>query len=413
MRRGDVAVVAVAEQRCACGCGGRPKTPGVLYLPGHQLAAKYGGHRPRLDRCEGKGKYRDLGCGAVVLRKPSRPRRKTGLCAACLRAAYRTLRVEVPCTQCDRPLSLQPGEVEQQEHHFCNQECARAWRMGRYKIQPRRGQRTQGRPRGRRARKIRALKEQASYASIARAAGVSAETVRNIAIGRRKGDPLTRRRLERVGFLPDQGWQPLAALILDDCIDTGIRSLTELARRAEMSLQTLVSIVHRGNAERETLGKLAPALKNRTPAELEALCDPDRRHHHPKTLATLGFFSAAKTERPPDIEPIIARVLSARPDVDEREIRRHLEALRRKVRGPGRPRTFTDDQALEAARLHGEGKTLAEIGTAMGWPVKNRRSWTAERAVERGLCLRTKPALHAKSLTGRPVLQREQERAMI
>jgi hypothetical protein len=74
---------------------------------------------------------------------------------------------------------------------------------------------------------------------------------------------------------------------------------------------------------------------------------------------------------PPDPGAIADEVCRQHPRAERHEIWRYLDALIRRKRGPGRPRSFTDDQARRVRQLRDRTPvpSWADVGLMMGWSV--------------------------------------------
>lgn len=354
----------------------RPRWPNLLTFLGLTPGAlvKVTGRSTRVDRCEGRGRYQGSGCGAENVRRPSDPRRKRGLCAACWRRAHR---VTLVCHYdlCGRRFERPQSTAKQTLNHFCCRAHFEAWNRGRRRLPHRsmeaRLRRPRGRPQRRRATAYQRVSGLPSYSAIAEATGVSRETVSKVMRRTTHAGRLTRRRLERSSNLQDQGWPRLTAAILDHCIDTNT-TLRALAARIGISPPGLSALLDRGAASAAVVARLAGEMSCEV-AALEAMC-PAARYTSSRQLVSVLFLQASRTGDVPSdtaMETIIARVTERHPSAKPESLRAYMERKRRAARGRGRPRTFTDREAREVMRLRDEERlSWARIGTRMGWPVK-------------------------------------------
>lgn len=349
---------------CKCGCGQAPGTARAEYVRGHNSKQPIA----QVIRCKGQGEYRHVaGCGEPIKRSSVAAQQGSGLCRPCYLAAST---VTYTCAYVEpggepHTFQRQRSRHAESERHFCTHAHSLAWKQGRTRVL-----RPKGTVSGWRARNLKKAREQPppSYASIARDAALDRHTVTAAAQGKRKGHAwgYTRYRMEQAGLLERSTWPPLTETIYAWCLAQGMAEIGDLARAAKMDVKILSKVLQRGGARPATLQQIAAAI-GKTGDELEALCDPNR---HRKT---------------------------------------HI----RKTRKPGRPRKVTDAQARKAWRLHEEGKTTAEIGQLMGWPVKNRECLTARRAIKRGetLCLPSKSECRQNSSTAEILDKPERNRA--
>ncbi len=274
---------------------------------------------------------------------------------------------------CGKEIRRNPGELGRSLRHFCSQDHYHEFQRGRRS--PTRVARPSvigsGRRRasGRRMLRILSLSEQPSARKIAEQEKLHPDTVRRVRRDYVHARPLTRYALERQHVVPRQTRPSLMEAVLAFCYEARIQSLSKFANRAEMGITTLHAAINRGSATRATLEKMARVM-NRSVEELVDLSRPSRRPS-PRKVASTIFNVELREGRRPDVEVIVRRVVDILPGANEDSIRRYLDGRQRKARGPGAPRLFTEEEAMEVWRLRHQTPPMpwAKIGRRIGWPV--------------------------------------------
>lgn len=295
--------------------------------------------------------------------------------------------VQVTCeySQCGISFRKPRYLARRTRHHYCSPDHAAKAKKGHRRPPP---LPAHGRRTGRHLTRVESIVREPSYAVIAGAAHLSESTVRLIITGHHPPTPFVRYCLERADALPRQQRPALADAVLDFCFTQCI-TLPDLARRAGVSAVTVENIANGHDARRATVAGLASAM-GRSPADVEALCDPDRFRSPWRTAIRLYAVAImARTERKgfqpetcsaparkviPDIESIVAETLKRHPGADANDLYRRLAEVASRRRGPGPPPTFTNAQAAEVRRLRDQkGLSWPEIGRRMGWPIQRDR----------------------------------------
>lgn len=281
---------------------------------------------------------------------------------------------------CGHPATQPRSAYRRCRRHYCSPQCSLNARTGKRRptSRPKSGRRS-----GRNFAKAVAVSKMPADQAIADIVGVSFSGIFG---PRHRGSaqgPFVTYCLQQNGLpLRRHLWTGLGQEIVAWCYEKGGPTVAG-TRQAAVRLQqssgitwlAFLRVIRNGRTSSQMLKRLAVEMGEdfgwltslRSPGAFDA----------PTPYAGAIFRAQVNGGGTPDREAIVARVTERCPGADPDAIRRYVDGLSRKRRGPGAPpgpRSYTDNEAREALRLrHEQGLGYGEIGVRMGWPIKRKR----------------------------------------